>query len=177
MAPNSKLLAALDEIGSTSFSGNAYRHLAPGRSPLSGQGAYLYGGRWNPPESFLTIYLAKPRRACIGEFKRMARGQGNGPKSFLPRELHTIACSSLQMLDLTATASRRSVGLTLEHIRQDDWRSCQAIGEAAHFLGFQGVMAPSATGSGEVLAVFEATLQGDQLEPTNMQELDPSDLE
>ena len=31
---------------------------------------------------------------------------------------------------------------------------CQEVGEAAHHLGREGILAPSATGTGTVLAVF-----------------------
>lgn len=40
-------------------------------------------------------------------------------------------------------------------IDDDDWTACQAVGQAAHFLNFGGVLAPSASGAGLVLAAFE----------------------
>ena len=36
----------------------------------------------------------------------------------------------------------------------DDIRLPNEIGQAAHHLGFEGVLAPSATGHGVVLAIF-----------------------
>lgn len=177
MAPYADLLERLEEIGSTSWSGTAYRYIAPSRDPLSGYGAYLNGGRWNPRESFTTIYLARPRQTCMAEFKRMARGQGRGPQSFLPRDLHTLSIRRIQILDLTVGANRHLLSLTLDDIRSDDWTPCQAVGEAAHFLGFQGLIAPSATGAGEVIAAFELKLEPGQLVSVRRQRIDPKDFE
>ena len=50
-------------------------------------------------------------------------------------------------------------------LRADDPKQCQEIGGAAHHLGLEGILAPSATGSGTVLAVFvERLLPDSQLE-------------
>jgi RES domain-containing protein len=57
-------------------------------------------------------------------------------------------------LDLRPAAARESLGLTEELLRAVDARRCQAIGAAAHYLGFEGIIVPSATGRGTVLAVF-----------------------
>jgi RES domain-containing protein len=55
------------------------------------------------------------------------------------------------------------VGLELEGISDDDWAACQAVGHAAYFLNFEGVLAPSATGAGLILAAFETRLRPGQL--------------
>ena len=126
-------------------------------------GAYLNGGRWNPPDLVATIYLAEPLDACIAEFHRLAQGQAQGPSSLLPRVLHTIDVEELQVLDLSTQEAREEVGLTLADIADDDRAKCQAVGEAAHFLGVQGIRAPSATGTGFVIAVFEPHTHPNQL--------------
>ena len=40
------------------------------------------------------------------------------------------------------------------NIASNDLAPCQAVGGAAHHLGREGVIAPSATGAGTVLTVF-----------------------
>jgi iron complex transport system ATP-binding protein len=60
----------------------------------------------------------------------------------------------IEVLDLTVGPARQAVGLTLDDISGEDPTACQEVGEAAHFLGMQGIRAPSATGTGTVLAVF-----------------------
>ncbi len=45
--------------------------------------------------------------------------------------------------------------MTQADVADDDWTACQAVGHAAWFLGLDGVLAPSASGRGHVLAAFE----------------------
>jgi RES domain-containing protein len=153
------LLEAIDRLGFQKWSGLTYRHTSPNRNPLSGAGARIFGGRWNPPELVSTIYLASPRAACVGEFHRMAAGQASGAKSFLPRTIHHIQVVDLPVLDLSGDRLS-DVDLTIDDIADDDWSSCQVVGEAAHFLGAAGLVAPSATGAGLTIAVFETRVHG-----------------
>lgn len=83
----------------------------------------------------------------------MAEGQGRGAESFLPRSLHTIAVTGLEVIDLRTAQALGEVGLDLKRV-SGDWAPCQAIGDAADTLGLGGLLVPSATESGEVLAVF-----------------------
>jgi len=96
----------------------------------------------------------------------MAAGQAKGPESFLPRDLHVVEVRGIEVLDLTARSSAEQAGLSSEDLNARTWDKCQEVGRAAHYLGLQGVMAPSATGIGVVLAIFEATLRRGQLEVT-----------
>jgi RES domain-containing protein len=118
--PEPDLLQAVDALGTTTWSGAAWRHTARGRNPLSGEGARLFGGRWNSPDIAATVYLAWPERTCLEEFTRMAAGQGRGTTSFLPRALHEIEVHNVLVVDLTSTASLDQVGLELADIQGDD---------------------------------------------------------
>lgn len=89
----------------------------------------------------------------------MAAGQAAGPTSFLPRTIHHIQVHDLPVLNLTGDRLS-DVDLTLDDIADDDWSSCQVVGEAAHFLGAAGVVAASATGLGLTIAVFETRVHG-----------------
>jgi RES domain-containing protein len=102
----------------------------------------------------------------------MAEGQGHGVASFLPRNLHIITVHALQVLDLTVTHALQAVGLTIEDIQAADQTPCQRVGQAAHFLGFQGIRAPSATGIGYVIAAFEPQLSAGQLELKGTHDMD-----
>ena len=156
------LLQLIDDLGATSWRGTAYRHTAPQYSALSGSGAAAIGGRWNP-KGVSTIYLAKPEAACVAEFMKLTQGQAKGVQSFLPRDLHTITVTDLQVLDLTSEDARSSVGIEMLDIEDSDRSRCQEIGEAAHYLGLQGILAPSATHVGTVIAVFERNTRRGQL--------------
>lgn len=156
-------LERVNALGASTWTGNAYRHTAPNRDPLSGEGALRFGGRWNPPNLVSTIYLASTPTTCIAEFLRMAEGQGLGPESFLPRDIHEISLRELEVLDISTEANLAAVGLTSKEIASDDRSDCQEIGKLAHYLGLQGIVAPSATGNGLTIAVFEPTVRPSQL--------------
>jgi RES domain-containing protein len=155
----------VDDLGPTSWSGEAYRYTSRGRDPLSGAGARLFGGRWNPRGVYPAVYLAQPLAACVAEFDRMASANGIDALAMLrrPYELHTVTATDLQLLDLREEKALRYVGLTPEDIADDDRTACQAVGHAAWFLQMSGIVAPSATGNGLVIAAFENRLRPGQL--------------
>ena len=162
MASAGDLHQAIDDLGVKSWSGEAYRHTAPQYPALSGSGAAALGGRWNP-KGVSTIYFAMPEEACVAEFMRLAQGQAHGVQSFLPRDLHVVTVDSLEVLDLRTRRGRDAVGLDLSDIESADRSSCQEVGRAAHYLGVQGILAPSATHVGLVLAAFERNIRRGQL--------------
>ena len=165
MPADEEALGRIDSRGPTKWSGTVYRHTAPGHDALSGEGARLFGGRWNPPESFATIYFADSLETCVAEFRRMAEGQGRGTAAFRPRALHVLRADELEILDLSSDEALADVGLTRDDIGSDDRSRCQEVGEGAYFLGMQGVLAPSAArSSGIVLVAFSVRLRPGQLD-------------
>lgn len=111
------------------------------------------------------MYLAQPEAACVAEFVRMAEATGAAPDALLRRgrELHYVDVAGLPVLDLTEDGALDHVGLTLDDVSDDDWSACQAVGEAVHFLGMAGIVAPSATAVGIVVAAFEIRVAPGQL--------------
>ncbi|GAA1936250.1 RES family NAD+ phosphorylase [Nocardioides hwasunensis] len=154
--PDDALLEAVDRIGRTSWSGQTHRYTTARREALSGVGARLFGGRYNPPDLFPTIYLAQPVQACMRELARAAEDRHLTVQELLtiPHVLHTIELVDVQVLDLTVSATQDILGLDVDDLR-GEWQPCQAVGHAAWFLEFQGVLAPSAVGAGVTLALFE----------------------
>lgn len=164
MSATEETLAAIDELGSTTWSGLLYRHTAPQRDALSGEGARIFGGRWNPVESTPTVYFADSVDACVAEFARLAATQG-GRRAFRPRSLHTVRAWDLEILDLSHRDAIEAVGLSLSDVLSADRKPCQDVGEGAFFLGRQGVLAPSAADDqGLILAAFTVRLLPSQLE-------------
>lgn len=151
---NSRFLAGVDAIEPVAFTAEVFRHVAEDRNPLSGAGARLHGGRWNPPDSFSTLYLALERDTTIGEFYRLARRQGRAPEDFLPRRMYRYSVALAAVLDLRDPAVRIGLESSDAELRATDAKSCRLIGEAAHQLGLEGILAPSAAGEGTVLAVL-----------------------
>jgi RES domain-containing protein len=163
-----QLLARLDRVAPIPFAAQAFRHIAQDRHPLSGAGAHAHGGRWNPPESFATLYLALERETTVREFHRLAKRQGRDPEDFLPRRVYRYDVRLTAVLDVRDAATRVVIQLSDHELRADNATACQKIGEAAHHLGLEGILAPSATGAGTVLALFSDRLNGD----SRVQDLD-----
>lgn len=151
----------VNELGGTAWSGRTYRYAKHGRDPLSGVGARMNGGRWNPRDVFPAIYLAQPRSTSLRELDRAAAASGIDPLVLLQTayDLHNVDVAELRVLDLRDAAALNHVGLRIEDILDDDRTACQAVGHAAWFLDLEGVIAPSAAGAGLVVTAFEMRLR------------------
>lgn len=173
-----ELVARIDALGATALETVAFRHVAVGANPRSGTGARIHGGRWNPPNSFATLYLGLDVETVADEFDRLARRQGLTPDAFLPRELHRFDVRLAAILDLREVEARRAVDLSDRQLRADDPSRCQDTGAAAHYLGLEGILAPSAAGPGTVLAIFlEKQRPGSLLEPSSSETWDTPPVE
>ncbi|MDQ3914585.1 MAG: RES family NAD+ phosphorylase [Actinomycetota bacterium] len=162
-----ELVSKLDGIAPREFSGDVCRHIGPGVHPLSTTGAQTLGGRWNPPNSFPTLYLALSDETAAAEFYRRAQGEHRDPEDLLPRRLHRYRVLLSAVLDLRDDQVRADLGIAMEDLVSNDRSFCNALGDAAHYVGFEGLLAPSATGTGEVLVVFFDRLKAESdVEPT-----------
>jgi len=153
-----ELIRRVDSLARVSFAGAGFRHLGPGHSPMSGEGARIRGGRWNPEDSFPVLYVALSPDAAVAEFYRLAERQGMPAENLLPRRFQEYAVELRELLDIREEDSRGGLGLTAAVITGVDPSRCQAVGDAAHYAGFEGILAPSATGAGDVLAIFTGNL-------------------
>lgn len=70
-----------------------------------------------------------------------------------------------RILDSTDSAVLRTLRLETEDRVHDDYQITNGIGEAAHEQGFQAILARSATGVDNVLAVFTENLGKSILRP------------
>lgn len=157
--PDPDLVERIAERPRRSLAAATYRHVSRGRQPLSGEGARIQGGRWNPRESFPTLYVGLTEAVVVAEFHRLAIRSGRSTADFLPRSVYRIDVSLGLVLDLTDASTVSAVGVTAAQLAADDPGACQAIGDAAHYLGFEAVLAPSATGRGSALAIYTDRLQ------------------
>lgn len=147
------------------FTGQGWRQLSPRHDPLSGEGARIHGGRFNPPGSFPVLYVCQSRPCAVAELKRFGDRQAIGVEGLLPRMLYRYEIALDRILDLTNDKVRAQVGLDLDVLTGPDWIACQELGRNLHALGAQGINSPSATGVGDVLAVFVQHVGIGRLEP------------
>ncbi len=165
-----RLIELLDGLPRTTFDGEAFRHTGPDYHPLATEGSRIRGGRWNPPDSFSVLYLGLDPQTTAAELRRLAHRQAMPVASLLPRTLHTLRVSLGIVLDLRPQEVLGRLGIG-ETIRGDDMQPTQAIGEAAHYLGIEGILAPSATGVGDILPVFFDRLgAGSKVQPIRTEE-------
>ena len=144
MLSESEVNDAVASLQPSKWEGIAYRHTAKSFSPLSTEGARLFGGRWNPI-GVDALYLAATPAGAYAEFVRMVEYQGRLLSDF-PRDLHTISVPPLDVIDLTSVATLAAVGLSLQDVAANDQRPCQFVAEAILARGLQGLLAPSAAG-------------------------------
>lgn len=148
------LLRALDHLSRGSIELTVYRHTSLAYQPLSGDAARRSGGRWNPPASFPVVYTATDVATVDRELARSARRAGLSIHKMSPRRLATIAVRLTRVLDLTQREVLDALGSSTAALIDEDPTLSQRIGEAAHHLGYEAILAPSATGNGIVLAIF-----------------------
>jgi hypothetical protein len=137
--------------------------------PLDPRYAATRGGRWNPPNSFPTLYLNEDPVTARLNLRRFIAGwpyepedlrADNGPllvAALLPRDQDVADAHSprgVAALGLPATYPRDAAGKPVPHAR------CQPLGKAIHEANLRGVRARSAQsrdGAGRELAWFPAT--------------------
>ena len=135
-----ELLDALEALSGESFEWEVSRIVRDGREPLQG---YPAGARWEPPGGFDVLYTSLEADGARAEiFFHLSRAPVFPSRTaFL---LHTIRVRTRRTLRLTDGAAL--AGLVVETGGPPDmnYGRTQAIGDAAHFLGFDSLLVPSA---------------------------------
>jgi len=154
--PTRPSLAAIPSLEPVVFSGPVYRVVpeALGDRILSTEGNRYYPGRWHAAGESGVLYTSLEAGVALRELGRHAsrdRIEGGLVTG-------TIEIRLQKVLDLTADAALGALGLSREALIPADHSMTQAISLQARKAGFQGLMVPSATGTGANLIVFENNL-------------------
>lgn len=150
---------------------------------MSGHGAGAHGGRWNP-RGLTAIYASLDPVTATKESYYELLQAGLPATVIRPRVMVGLAIDLKQVLDLTDGRIRRSFGLTLADLIEEDWSAIQlsgeepwtqAIGRGAAEAGFEGILVPSARQlRGKNAVIFPGNLRrGSTVEAMAKEDLPP----
>jgi RES domain-containing protein len=153
-----ELLDKVDALPRTPYEGVGWRIAREGRDPLQG---YPAGARWDPG-TFDVIYTSLAREGALAEIHFHLSRQPVFP-SKLVSVLHRITLRARRALQLVDLSAAEDLGVSGDRYGELDYERTQAIGDAAYFLGFDGLLVPSARWNCQNLVIFT-----DQLAPEDM---------
>ncbi len=134
-----ELLDALEAHQGVSFEGDVWRIVRDERDPLQG---YPAGARWDPG-TFDVIYTSLAREGALEEIHFHLTRQPVFP-SKIRSVLHRISVRTRRTLRLADIEAVEALGVSRETYASLTYARSQEIGDAAAFLGFDGILAPSA---------------------------------
>lgn len=143
------LLDLLDAHQGVSFDGEVWRIVRDGINVLQG---YPAKARWDPG-TFDVLYASLEREGALEEIHFHLSRQPVFP-SKLKSTLHRIAVRTQRTLKLADLEAVRGLGVTSESYVGLNYERTQQIGDAAAFLGFDGILAPSARHRCQNLVIF-----------------------
>jgi hypothetical protein len=135
---------------------------------VSGKGAQLHGGRWNPKGGFPAVYLCDAPETALAEYLARGRRMCLPDARALPMVMAAVEVRVGAALDLetpeAATILQPLLAVETEHWRTVQGRRetvSQAVGRALRSLGVQTLSTASrARAGGRTLAVFPDRLTG-----------------
>ena len=147
------LLDRLSELRSESFEGEVFRATRANADPVA---ASISGGRWAPPPDgdagYSVLYTSLERDGAIAEVASFLAQLTPIPG---PRQMKVtrLAVSTARTI-LLVRADLGTLGVDLARYGERDYDRTQNIGAGLVFLGFDGLIAPSARWSCENLMIF-----------------------
>jgi RES domain-containing protein len=156
-ARDNRLLDALENLPAEPVEVTAWRVVRDGRDPLR---CSAVGGRWDDG-TFDVLYTSTKADGAVAEmYFHLARGQPVIPSLVRYRlfELRVMLASCLRFASLAELASlglqTASFGQLSYTERVQEYPRTQEIAEAAHFIGRDGVIVPSARAEWPNVIVF-----------------------
>jgi len=147
----------LDLLKPISWTGTAFRHSAAAyghAQVLNGEGARRHGGRWNPPDSFRTVYCSLEVRTVVEEARRTVHPD-RWQDLVATHVLWAVRVSIDNLIDLRSPRSRMTVGLPEPFDDRISREVTREIGGAAYYVRYKGLLVPSAAAPGTTnLVVF-----------------------
>lgn len=154
--PDRDLARKIAIVELASIDAAIWRHVSPREQskPDSGDGAIGSGGRFNPPDSFPVVYGSLSRAGAGAEFRVLARRHRMEIDHLLPRHLYRFRIKSSRVLDLRLSEVRETLGLPQKGAAVIHRAHSQLIGELAHALDIDVIVAPGAAEGSTMAAIF-----------------------
>jgi RES domain-containing protein len=133
------LLDALDALERTAFEGTVWRAVREARDPVEGHPS---AGRWDPGK-FDVLYTALEPDGALAEIHFHLSRQPVFP-SMLRYRLHEIEVRTRKTLRLADMRALANLGVEEARYQEVLYGRTQEVGDAAFFLGFDGIIAPNA---------------------------------
>jgi RES domain-containing protein len=167
-ALDDRLLDALGEIEGQPFQGPMWRVVRSGRSVLDGsRGA----GRWNPA-TLSVLYGAQEADGALAEMHyHLTRGQSVFP-SRMQHNLFELRIKTKQTLILADMDQLTRLGIEERRCREMLYDRTREIAAAAAFMGFDGIIAPSARWACQNIVLFLDALDLDDIEEVGSEPID-----
>jgi hypothetical protein len=143
------LLDALEAHEGISFKGHVWRIVRQDRDPLQG---YPAAARWDPG-TFDVLYTSLSREGALEEIYFHLTRQPVFP-SKINSIIHRISVRTQRTLRFADVAALQGLGVAIDAYEDLSYTRTQEIGDAAAFLGFDGILAPSARWSCQNLIIF-----------------------
>jgi RES domain-containing protein len=172
------LLEALATFSDETFDGKVFRVTGRSADPLAFS---QNGGRWAPPSSYLSVpilYTGLTRETALAEVASYLALVTPTPSRIMV--LHHLQITARRVVRLS-TADLERLGISAAAYSERNYARpgqsppsrSQEIGAALSFLGFDGLIAPSARWPGDNLMVFQDNHRLDStLEAVEKEEID-----
>ena len=131
---------------------------------------YPAGARWDPG-SFDVLYTSLAREGALEEIHFHLSRQPVFPSKGRS-VLHRIAVRTRNTLNLADLAAVAELGVSIASYAELAYQRTQEIGDAAAFLGFDGILAPSARWDCLNLIIFSDCVGPDDLRVLDSEPVD-----
>ena len=139
------------------FAGAVYRQSPPRYAEITERtllASFGTGGRFNPTGEFGALYVSLDPETPFRELRRQATKAGLEVLDLLPRTLFACEARLRCVLDLACADVPVEYRISEQSLASDDWAACQEVARRSRHAGYEAIRFPSATGSGENLAIF-----------------------
>ena len=151
---------------------------------LDGKGSLSHGGRWSAAGTFSAVNLSTAQETAIAESGASFTYYNFAPSDVRPKVIVAVRASFSKVLDLVAPKGLRTKPwLELDKLLAEDWHKVndaghesqsQAFGRAAHAIGAEALLVPSARVAGGMNLVYfpQSLARGSEVEILGEKDLD-----